>query len=516
MALGEGTSGGRPSGSGSRKGPEQPINSANEAISLLAEVESLAKRLAKYASIYADFGKVLDQKSSLELQLANKITELSTKDGEIAKLNEASEAALIVHEGRYSKWLAEKTNLHNQIAAAKTEAAEQRRASLNDQEAKFKKELEKLRKEIAVERRKSSSLEEKIKTANNEETRLRHELKYTETTLKEWEGKLSVLKDIDLEKFEDKFKGLYNRYMVVMQSHFLKDLPDSVLINGSARWDMLLRIPNNLHLHLPPSNSLAAKKARLVAALALLSPLITDRIFVPPTHEPADALTIRYIKSLLYQQLPSGCKRENMLRALLLSTHTSGDFDHTDTWAVGSLLEEAKPLLTPMLEDPGRLLADLEKVLRGFWSLWKEAQISKKLVHATAEADGPWQCNDLPLLDEEEATPDAPPINEFTLNVFPCLSVPETEQMIFSGTFVWSEQNSIVASEAEYQRLRRSSLSGSGASAVVHPRRRRTVDGTNGNASAPPSPMMPRTPGGSGGNHFLGDATSGSRGSGGP
>jgi hypothetical protein len=335
---------------------------------------------------------------------------------------------------------------------------------------------------------------------------------------------------------DTKFKDLNQHYMTIMESHFLKDLPDYILTVSllsralgepppstqtdprplqERHWDLLPRALNNLPLRLPPSNSPAAKNVRLVAALAFLSPLINDHIFAP-TRVPTSGSASRNTRLLLTQQQRAGNRRENMLRALLLSTPTSDELDHTDSWAVDYLLKEAGGLLGRMLENPGRFLADLGPVLRSFWELWKDALVSKKLVYASIEADGEWEWGDLPLLDGEVPPPDAQPGKFTTLNLFPRVIVPEIEQVISTGTLVWSDQHSIMSSESECQLLalaRRSSVSGSGSSAVLPPRRKKTVDGGSRNASAPSSPMMPRT--GASGNHFLGDA-SGSHGNGGP
>ena len=189
----------------SAKGPvppkqQQSTNDRHEAIAVLAELEAAIRKASKYAHTYADFGKILDQKSALELQISDKNTEIMTKDARIAFLEAHKAENMEDYEKRYTEWANEKTVLEQQVEDAKADAAERKKTALMDQENKHKKEIAKLKKELATEKTKSGSLAQKLETSVGSETRLQQQLDLAKTTLKEWENKLSVLKDIDLGK----------------------------------------------------------------------------------------------------------------------------------------------------------------------------------------------------------------------------------------------------------------------------------------------------------------------------
>jgi chromosome segregation ATPase len=179
---------------------KQPSKSASEAIAILEEFKALIGKASKHASIYADFGKVLDRISDLELQISDKNNDILTKDAKIAQLNQLTQANLDTYDIRFSKWAKEEKALKQQIANAKTNAAEQSKKALKEQETKYSKDIERLRKEVTAEKRKSSGLEDKLKTAETKEMRLQQELNLAKTTLEEWESMLSILTDLNIEK----------------------------------------------------------------------------------------------------------------------------------------------------------------------------------------------------------------------------------------------------------------------------------------------------------------------------
>ena len=203
-------------------------------------------------------------------------------------------------------------------------------------------------------------------------------------------------------------------------------------------------------------------------------------------------------------------------------------------WAVDFTVKEAQGQLGQMLENPEKFRKELEPVLHDFVGLWKNALQSKEFILASTEEDSTWDWADIPEFDDDYPLPDMlPPTAErskfSTLNLFPRVFIPESEDAIDYGILVWPDQNSIRASEAEYQKeiydRRNSAISNGGGPVGPPPRRPRrhsTVDGggSSRNGSAPPSPAIGKMPGNGG--SFLGgpglqgsDVTNGSHGSGG-
>jgi hypothetical protein len=233
---------------------------------------------------------------------------------------------------------------------------------------------------------------------------------------------------------------------------------------------------------------------------------------------------------LLRRQLYIDKRRENMVRSLLLLSYPRDEIDHAKWGAVDFTVKEGQRLLGQMLEDPERFRKGLQPVLDGFVDLWGDALLSKKFVLASTEEDNTWEWGDIPEFDDEYPLPDvllpaAEQLKFGTLNLFPRVFIPESDEAIDPGILVWPEQTSIVASEAEHQKElldRRMSLNGNGGGPVgPPPRRSRRHSTVDGGGNIPSSPAIGKMSGN--GHSFLGgpsphgsDVTNGSHGSGGP
>ncbi|KAI9768391.1 MAG: hypothetical protein M1839_004128 [Geoglossum umbratile] len=493
--------------------PKTAVKDTHEAIAVLMELDAVMKKVSNHSSTYADFGKILDQKSALELQINDKTTELMMKDTKIAFLKANSEENLEIHEKRYAEWANEMGTLEQQVVEAKANAAEKHKLALADLEAKHKKEITRLKKDLATEKTKSDSIAQKLETSIDTETELQHQLSIAKTSVKKWEGKLSMLKDIDLGSFTEKFQKLAQQYMTVMRTNFRKNLPDRLL--DRHRWDNLPK-DWGIPLSFPASNSPAAKNARLIAALWTLSPLLSDCIFTPYRVN-ASGSDNKTIKMLLRRQLCVDNQRENMVRSLILTSSPREEIARAGRRAADFTGKEGQRLLGHMLEDPEKFRNDLQPVLQDLANLWDEAIWSRKFILASIEGDSVWEWGDMPEFDDEYPvadmlfpTAELPKFN--TLNLFPRVFVPETEEVIDSGILVWAEQNSVRASEAEYRKElhdRRNSVNGNGGGPVGPPprraRRQSTVDGggSSRTGSAPSSPAIGKMPGNGG--SFLGE-----------
>jgi chromosome segregation ATPase len=169
-----------------------------EAIALLGEFAGLLEKAAKYAAIYADFGKILDQVSRLELQIADKNTEVLNKDAQIAQLKACNKANLDTYQDRYTEWDNDRRNFRVQIMEVEKAAERQAKINLKEQETKFREEIQRLKTELGSERKKSAMLESKRQTAENAATRQQREVGLAKAALEEWESKISILKEISI------------------------------------------------------------------------------------------------------------------------------------------------------------------------------------------------------------------------------------------------------------------------------------------------------------------------------
>jgi len=178
--------------------PQQPTEARDEAIAVLTELGAAIEKASNYSSIYADFGKILDQKSDLELQISDKTGDIATKQSRIAYLEAHNQQNIDDFEKRYADWAEEREALQQRVKSAKTEAAERSKTELKDYENRHKKEVGKLGRELAAEKSKSESLHLKLDASKSNETRLQRQLDLADATSSEWEGKISMLKDLDI------------------------------------------------------------------------------------------------------------------------------------------------------------------------------------------------------------------------------------------------------------------------------------------------------------------------------
>ena len=254
-----------------------------------------------------------------------------------------------------------------------------------------------------------------------------------------------------------------------------------------------------LPLRFPPTNSPAAKKVRMAAALHILATHLCANIF-KPCYIPESAADSRTIKEILDYQSTTGLrKEEKFIRALLISMYPDESVKAAINRAVQITTEDILKRLSVFLGDGVQTFsARLTALLKRAASISTEMQQSKKMVEVNVEggdfAERP-----------DEYLPDFGKIKSFTgpakfemLNLFPHIYVPEDGKVVYQGIFLFPDQEVVIAAEQElrdFKAGRRAkngrSISGSAMRESKRERRQSTViGGENGSMSA--SPTSPR------------------------
>jgi hypothetical protein len=165
---------------------------ASSASAAWRDFEGVLKRISKYSSAYSDIELAMDQHSAMEL-------ETRTKDTHISNLESILEVQVQEFEKRYSKWNMEKSQLELRAVNVETEVTTRAKRIIKEHEDARARESEELRKELEAERKNVVALSEKLERATIKMKKGEMELSLCNVRLTEWEGHVSILKDMDVE-----------------------------------------------------------------------------------------------------------------------------------------------------------------------------------------------------------------------------------------------------------------------------------------------------------------------------
>ena len=168
------------------------ISNTKQASSSWREFEDALKGISKYSRIYSSIEVAFDRQSALEL-------ETRTKDKLISSLQLTNEAQVEQFEKRYSKWDKEKDRLDLKIANMKAEAAAQAEAILSEQKDAYTRKAREIEKKLEAEKATTATLTEKLERASTRMERIEMELSLGNRRLREWEGHISMLEDMDIK-----------------------------------------------------------------------------------------------------------------------------------------------------------------------------------------------------------------------------------------------------------------------------------------------------------------------------
>jgi hypothetical protein len=258
-----------------------------------------------------------------------------------------------------------------------------------------------------------------------------------------------------------------------------------------------------LPLGFPPTNSPAARKVRVAAALNILATYLCANIF-KPCYIPESATDGETIKEILDYQSTAGLrKEEKFIRALLTSMYPDEQVKAAINRAVQVTVDDVLKCLGFFLNDESqsfrtRLTALLERAA----NISRQMQQSEKMVEVNVEGrDFSVEGEDfVERSDEylgvfgEEISPTSPAKFE-VLNLFPQIYVPEDRKFVHQGIFLLSGQEVVIAAEQEFRDFRAGIRAKNGRASFMRESRRgrrqsMVVSGENGSMSV--SPTSPR------------------------
>jgi hypothetical protein len=253
-----------------------------------------------------------------------------------------------------------------------------------------------------------------------------------------------------------------------------------------------------LPLGFPPTNSPAAKKVRMAAALNILSTRLCANIF-KPCYIPGSATDSTTIKEILDHQSATGLrKEEKFIRALLTSMYSDEQVKAAINRAVQITIEDTLKCLSFFLNDGVQTFkTELAALLKRAVNISMQMQQSEKMVEVNIEGRDFAERSDEYLPGFGELMSPAGPAKFEMLNLFPQIYVPEDRKWVHQGIFLFPDQEVVIAAEKELRDFMRAKngrgTSGSAMRESKRERRQSTViGGENGSMSA--SPTSPRAP----------------------
>lgn len=193
---------------------------------------------------------------------------------------------------------------------------------------------------------------------------------------------------------------------------------------------------------------------RMAATMHILADRLCNKFFRPcylPEYSDADDP----IKEILSHLCATDPQRERIMRSLLLSAYPPRIFEDVIKQAVQKTTDEVCQLLSLIGGGEEAFRKDIKSLFYEAANVWKEAQFSNKLVEASTTEDYEhWQWDKLD--DFSSAVGDIKPqsiLPRFeTLNLFPCIHIPEIEHIVDNGCVLWPAQNTVIAAEQEFSK----------------------------------------------------------------
>lgn len=237
----------------------------------------------------------------------------------------------------------------------------------------------------------------------------------------------------------------------------------------------------------PPSNSEVAKRVRMAACLHIVARSLCTNIF-KPCYIPYSSSFSDGLKDILATQFRTDPEKERITRALILSTYLEEEVTTAISLTARASANEIRILLNP-LGATDKFAKELEKIFFDAGELWKNfAQHSDKMVEALTEddvSDVSWEImNEFTMQNTNTTTTttaadtDKDPSQSNVLNLFPCIFVPEDDNVLFSGVRLIDSQGIMSAADEEFSaytvaRRQRNLRSTTGGFSGGHPTRGR-------------------------------------------
>ena len=166
---------------------------AKQALDAWQALESALASVSLHAQVFADVASAVDRHIATE-------AEIRKKDRRIADLDSTIQNQFGALEARYSKWEIEKKELEEKIGKKETASDARLKDVIARKNAAHGQELDKLKKALDGERKKSAALEGKLADADLRIKKAEEGFAKCSKKINEWNGYMSELKEVDFKK----------------------------------------------------------------------------------------------------------------------------------------------------------------------------------------------------------------------------------------------------------------------------------------------------------------------------
>lgn len=173
------------------------VSRAKKAFKVWYDLQDAAKEMVKYSEDLGKVEEVLDRHRGME-------DATRSRDSRIATLESANQVSLDTYDKRYKAWEGEKSQLESKVKKLETDVAARARMT-EKQKAAHAQSVAQMKKDLDTEKRTVAKLTKELEIANKKTQDTNTKLGRCNEQLKEWEGNLSLLKEVDFKVLSVRF-----------------------------------------------------------------------------------------------------------------------------------------------------------------------------------------------------------------------------------------------------------------------------------------------------------------------
>lgn len=156
-------------------------------------LENALASVSEHAQVFSHVAEAVDRHVTMEIEMQN-------KDARVARLQSTIQDQFDELTKRFDLWAVEKTKLEEEVGRVKTTSD----AKIKDVAQKIKAshvhEVEKLKKALDCEKKKSAALESKLEDANEKIKKAEEGFAKCKKEVDEWDSYMSELREVDFKK----------------------------------------------------------------------------------------------------------------------------------------------------------------------------------------------------------------------------------------------------------------------------------------------------------------------------
>lgn len=170
---------------------DSTVSRAKQAFKAWSSFQDAVKEMLKYSDSLGRVEEILDRHNAIEHAT-------QSKDAHIATLESATQVQLDGYDKRYNKWTEEKSQLELKVKDLESDLAARVRIT-EEQEANHAKAVAQMKKDLEREKKTVLKLKKDLEIASTKTEDANEKLGHYMAQLKEWEGNLSLLKELDFK-----------------------------------------------------------------------------------------------------------------------------------------------------------------------------------------------------------------------------------------------------------------------------------------------------------------------------